>query len=374
MTKPIPLTDLKRQYKSIKKELDSTVVRIFTEGSFVLGKDVTEFEEAFAKFTGSKYCVGVNSGWDALLLAMRALGIGPGDEVITVPNTFIATVFPIIELGAKPVFVDVDPITYQMDATNLKKAITKKTKAIVPVHLFGIPNQMDEIMKIAKKHKLLVIEDAAQAHGTRFKGKHAGTFGDVGAFSFYPGKNLGAPGEGGAIITNKKSIYDVIHVMRDVGQAKKYYHSMFGYNSRLDNLHAAVLNIKLKKLEGWNEKRRKVASMYRKLLSDIPSVILPPEMGKDKLFNYHVFPLRVKKRDQLMDFLKKEEVFCGIHYPVPVHLQEALKDLGYKMGDFPITERYAKELISLPIFAEIEKQEVERVSTLIHKFFKNEEK
>lgn len=369
MIEPIPLINLKKQYSSIKKEVDSAVTRIFTDGSFVLGKDVSDFEQAFAKYTGAKYCIGVGSGWDALFLSMKALGIRRGDEVITVPNTFIATVFPIIELGAKPIFVDIDPETYQIDLNNLEKAITKKTKAIVPVHLFGMPNQMDQIMKIAKKHKLLVIEDSAQAHGTRFKGKHVGTFGDIGAFSFYPGKNLGAPGEGGAVITNKKSLYNKIHVMRDVGQAKKYHHSMFGYNSRLDNLHAAVLNIKLTNLEGWNEKRRKVALMYRRLLSDVPEVILPPEMGKDKIFNYHIFPIRIKKRDKLMEFLKKEEVFCGIHYPIPVHIQKALKDLGYKTGDFPITEKYAKELISLPMFAEIEKVEIERVSSLIHKFF-----
>lgn len=365
----IPLVNLKRQYKSIKKELKREVLKVLSEGNFVLGNQVSEFEKAFAKFTGAKYCVGVGSGWDALHLSMKALGIGTSDEVITVPNTFIATVFPIIELGARPVFVDIDPDTYQIDITKIEKAITKKTKAIVPVHLFGIPNQMDKIMRIAKKHKLLVIEDAAQAHGTRYKEKHVGTFGDVGAFSFYPGKNLGASGEAGAVVTNKKSVYEKIRTMRDVGQSKKYHHSMFGYNSRIDTLHAAVLLVKLKKLENWNEKRRKVAKIYRKLLADL-SIVLPPEVGKNELFNYHVFPIRTKKRDKLFEFLKKKEVYCGIHYPVPVHLQKAVKNLKYKKGDFPITEKYSRELISLPIFPEMEMIEVKKVSDLMHKFFK----
>src|SRR6266404_1004560 len=213
MTGPIPLVNLKKQYASIKEEVDSEILRILSEGNFVLGKDVGEFEEAFAKFTGAKFCVGVNSGYDALLLTMRAFGIGPHDEVITVPNTFIATVFPIVELGAKPVFVDIDPENYQIDLEKLEKAITKKTKAIVPVHLFGIVGQMDRLMKIAKKHKLLVIEDACQAHGSFYKGKHSGTFGNAGAFSFYPGKNLGAPGEMGAVVTNNKSVYDKLKIM-----------------------------------------------------------------------------------------------------------------------------------------------------------------
>ncbi len=371
MTGPIPLVNLKKQYASIKEEVDSEILRILSEGNFVLGKDVGEFEEAFAKFTGAKFCVGVNSGYDALLLTMRAFGIGPHDEVITVPNTFIATVFPIVELGAKPVFVDIDPENYQIDLEKLEKAITKKTKAIVPVHLFGIVGQMDRLMKIAKKHKLLVIEDACQAHGSFYKGKHSGTFGNAGAFSFYPGKNLGAPGEMGAVVTNNKSVYDKLKIMRDVGQSKKYYHTMFGYNSRPDTIHCAVLKVKLKRLEKWNEQRREITSIYRKLLADLP-IILPPEMDKDSIFNYHLFVIRTSRRDELLEFLKSKEVFCGIHYPVPVHLQKALKDLKYKKGDFLITEKYAKEIISLPIFPEMEKNEVEYVSDLLHKFFKNE--
>lgn len=367
----IPLVNLKKQHKEIKGDVKREVLKVFSDSNFVLGNQVSEFESNFAKFTGSKYCIGVASGWDALLLSMKALGVGPGDEVITVANTFIATVFPIISLGAKPVLVDIDPTTYQMDLAKMEKAITKRTKAILPVHLFGIPNDMDKLMLIAKKHKLLVIEDACQAHGSRFKSKHLGTFGDAAAFSFYPGKNLGAAGEAGGIITNKKSLYEKIRVMRDVGQVKKYYHGMFGYNSRMDTIHAAVLGIKLKKLEGWNQKRRNIALLYRKELKNTP-VVLPPEMERGLVFNYHLFVIRTNKRDELMDFLKKNEVYCGIHYPIPIHLQKALKDLGYKKGDFPITEKYAKEIISLPMFPEMTKKEVHHVSNLIHQFFSKE--
>lgn len=370
MKKNIPLVNLQRQYLSIKRLVQHSVAKILSGGNFVLGKEVGIFESEFAKFTGAKYCVGVGSGWDALLLSMKALGIGKGDEVITVPNTFIATVFPIISLGAKPVFVDINPDTYQIDTENIKKAITKKTKAIIPVHLFGMPSQMDEIMKIAKKYKLIVIEDAAQAHGSYLNGKHLGTFGNCGAVSFYPGKNLGAAGEAGAVITDNKKIYEQIKIMRDVGQSKKYYHTLFGYNSRLDTIHAAILSIKLKKLLGWNKKRRAVARIYRKLLSDLP-ISLPPEMTKGKIFNYHLFPIRTKKRDELLNYLKERGVYCGIHYPVPLHLQEALKGLGYKKGDFPIAEKYAKELISLPIFAEMQKSEISKISKLLHNFFAN---
>lgn len=369
----IPLVNLKRQYKAIKNDLNREVLKVFSEGNFVLGKQVSEFENAFAKFTGAKYCVGAGSGWDAIHLSMKALGIKKGDEVIAPANTFIATIFPIIELGAKPVLVDIDPETYQIDIKRLNKAITKKTKAIIPVHLYGMPCQIDKIVKIAKKHKLLVIEDAAQAHGSFFNGKHLGTFGDAGAFSFYPGKNLGASGEAGAVITNNKSLSEKIRIMRDVGQSKKYTHSIFGYNSRMDTLHAAVLLVKLKKLKNWNKKRRDTAKLYRELLNDLP-IVLPPEMGENELFNYHLFPIRAKKRDGLFDFLKKNNVYCGIHYPTPIHLQKAVESLKYKTGDFPITERYAKELISLPIYPEIKESEIKKISNLIHKFFNYEKK
>lgn len=369
----IPLVDLKRQYKNLKRDLDREVLKVLSEGNFVLGKQVSEFETAFAKFTGARYCVGVGSGWDALHLSMKALEIKKGDEVIAPANTFIATIFPIIELGAKPILVDIDPDTYQMDIEKLEKSITKKTKAIIPVHLYGMPCQIDKIIRIAIKHNLLVIEDAAQAHGSYFKGRHLGTFGNAGAFSFYPGKNLGASGEAGAVVTNSKTLYQRVKIIRDVGQSKKYHHSTFGYNSRPDTLHAAVLLVKLKKLKEWNEKRRRSARLYRRFLSDLP-IILPPEMGNAKIFNYHVFPIRTQKRDALFEFLKKNDVYCGIHYPIPVHLQKAVKNLKYKRGDFPITEKYAKELMSLPIYPEIKKSEIKKISDLIHKFFKNEKK
>lgn len=366
----IPLVNLKEQYLSIKNELDPAVIEVLSNCNFVLGKQVENFEQEFAKFCGAKYCVGVASGWDAIHLSLRALGIGPGDEVITVPNTFIATVFPILAVGAKPVFVEINPDTYQMDVKKLEKAINKKTKAILPVHLYGISPEMDKIKSIARKHKLFLVEDVAQAHGASYKGHHAGTFGDVAAFSFYPGKNLGAAGEAGGIITNNKSLYEKIRIMRDVGQSKKYVHSMYGVNSRMATIQAAVLGVKLKKLADWNAKRREVASEYRKLLSDLP-IILPPDLGSDYVFNYHVFPIRIKKRNGLLAYLKSQGVNCGIHYPIPVHVQKALKSLKYKKGDFPITEKYARELLSLPIFPELTKSEIKYISDLIHKFFKN---
>ena len=285
-------------------------------------------------------------------MSLRALNIGQGDEVITVSNTFIATVFPIVEVGAKPVFVDINPDTYQIDIASLKKAITKKTRAIIPVHLFGIPCEMDKIMKIAKKHKLFVIEDATQAHGSTYKGKKCGSFGVLGAFSFYPGKNLGAAGEGGAVVTNKKVLADKIRALRDVGQTQKYKHTYFGYNSRLDTIHAAVLSVKLAKLDTWNAKRRKVAALYTKLLSDLP-VVLPPKLSKDYKGNFHLYVIRTDKRDKLMNFLKEKGIFCGIHYPIPVHLQKALKNLGHKRGDFPITEKYANDILIMYVVRHI---------------------
>jgi dTDP-4-amino-4,6-dideoxygalactose transaminase len=367
----IPLVDLSRQYKELKPQIKNAVLGVFEKCNFVLGEQVKKFEDEFAYFCGSKYCIGVGSGRDALLLSLRALNIEEGDEVITVPNTFIATVFPIVEVGAKPVFVDINPDTYQIDIAALERAITKKTRAIIPVHLYGIPCEMDKILKIAKKYKLFVIEDAAQAHGSTYKGKKCGSFGDLGAFSFYPGKNLGAAGEGGAIVTNKKGLADKIRAMRDVGQTQKYIHTYFGYNSRLDTIHAAVLLAKLTRLDAWNAKRRKVAVLYTKLLSDLP-VVLPPKLTKDYKCNYHLYVIRTEERDKLMNFLKENGIFCGIHYPIPVHLQKALKKLGYRKKSFPITEKYASEILSLPMFPQMKEQEVREVSRAIHKFFRQD--
>jgi dTDP-4-amino-4,6-dideoxygalactose transaminase len=365
----IPLVDLKAQYQEIKKDLDFTVLKVLENGNFILGEEVGSFEKEFAKYCGTKYCVGVASGWEAIFLSLKALGIGQGDEVITAANTFIATVFPIIETGAKPVLVDIDPRTYQIDPELVEKVVTKKTKAILPVHLFGFPADLDEITKIARKYRLWVIEDAAQAHGSLYKGRHCGGVGDLGAFSFYPGKNLGAAGDAGAIVTNKKILAEKIRIMRDVGQSKKYYHTLFGYNSRLDTLQAAILSVKLKKLNLWNKQRKVLARLYDQLLADLP-IVLPPKPNRGLNGNYHLYVIRTTKRDQLLEYLKDKGVYGGIHYPIPVHLQKALKGLGYQKGDFPITEKYAQEILSLPIYPQLRENEVRQISKLIHRFFK----
>ncbi len=365
----IPLVDLKSQYKDIESSVNKEVLKVLREGDFILGKSVDKFEKKFADYIGVKYCIGVASGTDALLLSLKALGVGKGDEVITVPNTFIATVFPIILLGARPVFVDIDPKTYQIDTEKLKETVTKKTKVILPVHLFGIPANMKEILSLARSSNISVLEDTAQAHGSSIESKKCGSFGDISAFSFYPGKNLGAAGDGGAVVTNSARLANLIKSMRNIGQSKKYKHDIFGFNSRLDSLQAAVLLVKLKLLDKWNTKRRSLANKYKQLLKDLP-IILPPDLPTGFLENFHLYIIRTKKREKLMDYLKSKKVFCGIHYPIPVHLQKSLKYLGFKKGDFPITEKYANEVLSLPIFPQMSEEQVFRVSSLIHKFFK----
>lgn len=369
----IPLTDLKRQYKSIKVDVDSSVLGVLGKANFILGEEVEEFEKKFADYVGVKYCIGVSSGEAAILLILRALGVGVGDEVITVPNTFIATVFPIMTLGAKPVFVDIDPKTYQIDVNSLEKAVTKKTKVILPVHLFGIPAPMREILKIGKQHNVFVVEDACQAHGSSIGGKLCGSFGVASAFSFYPGKNLGAAGDAGAIVTNDGELAQKLRAMRNVGQFEKYKHDIFGYNFRMDTIQAAYLIKKLRHLDRWNKNRIKVAQIYDKLLSDLP-VVLPPKTTKGVIQNFHIYAIRSKFRDELLVYLKDNEVGAGIHYPIPVHLQKAVAELGYKKGDFPISEQSADELISLPIFPEIIKDEIEYVSDMIHKFYEDKKK
>ena len=365
----IPFVDLTRQYQTIKKETDKIVQDTFLRGDFILGENVKKFEEEFAKFIGVKYCIGVASGTDALLLSLRALGVGPGDEVIAPTFTFIATVLPVIYLGAKPVLVDINPDNYQMDTEKLEKAITKKTKVIIPVHLFGIPAPMGEIMKVAKKYNLMVIEDACQAHGAEINGQKCGSFGELSAFSFYPSKALGAPGDGGAVVTSNKKLADRIRIMRNVGQLERYKHDLIGYNSRLDNLHAGVLLIKLKMLEKWNGRRRELAALYDKLLFGLP-VILPPKLQSGILPNYYVYVIRTKQRDKLLGFLTKSGIGSAIYYPRPLHLQKALNYLGYKKGDFPVAERYSKEVLSLPIYPELKASEVKYICSKMREFFK----
>lgn len=364
----IPLIDLVRQHKNIEKEIKVAVDKVFRECQFRLGEEVEKFEKTFARHCGTKYCVGVSSGSDALLFSLQALGVGPQDEVITVPNTFISTVLPIVQLGARPVLVDVDDETYQINPRKLEAAITKRTKVIIPVHLYGFPSPMDKIRKIARKHGLFIIEDACQAHGSKFQGKKCGSFGTLSAFSFYPAKNIGASGEAGAVVTNNKALAEKVRIIRHIGQTEKYKHVMMGYNGHLDTVHAAVLLVKLRHLDKWNRQRRKIAKLYDSLLKDLP-ISLPPNR-EGLIGNYHVYVIRSKERDELLEFLKRNGVYCGIHYPIPVHLHKALSNLGYKRGDFPIAERQAKEVLSLPMFPELKEEEIRRVSRLMYQFYK----
>lgn len=361
----IPFIDVAREYRRLK--INNIIQETFLRGDFILGKSVGEFEQEFARYCGVKYCLGVASGTDALLLSLKALGIGPGDEVITTTFTFIATILPILYLGAKPVLVDINENTFQIDEKKVTEAITSKTKAIIPVHLFGYPAPMDEICRIAKKYKLFIIEDACQAHGSLINKKKCGSIGDLGAFSFYPTKNLSAPGDGGAIVTNNKKLADTIRALRNIGQFKKYKHDLIGYNSRLDSIHAAILLAKLEFLDLRRKKRKKLAKIYDKFLP--ASVILPPGETGNLKPNYLIYTIRLKKRNQLQGFLTKAGIGTVVYYPVPNHLQKALQELGYQKGDFPIAEKTANEVLSLPLFPELTEQEVKFVCRKIGEFF-----
>ena len=357
----IPLIDLKTQYNLYKKEFLKAVERVLNSSSFILGENVTTFEKNFAAFIGAHYAVGVASGTDALHLSLRALNISQGDEVITVVNTFFATTAAIQLAGARPVLVDCDPETYLMDSNALEKAITSKTKAIIPVHLYGQVAPMDQINQIAKDHNLVVIEDACQAHGAAYNNRKAGTFGKAAAFSFYPGKNLGAFGDGGAITTNDDKIYERLLALRNYGSTKKYYHPTFGINSRLDEIQAAVLNIKLQFLDKWNEARQRAAERYRRNLKANPSIVLPAK-ADNSTHVYHLFVVQVDgKRDVVIEKMAQKDIQCGIHYPIPLHMQKAYSHLGYKKGDFPHAESFASKIISLPIFPEITNEQIDFV-------------
>jgi dTDP-4-amino-4,6-dideoxygalactose transaminase len=365
----VPFLDLKAQFRQIEHEVLPMVKEAMENAAFIGGPQVSGFESEFAAFCDSEYCVGVNSGTDALRFALLAAGVRPGDEVITVPNTFIATTEAISQVGAKPVFADIDPKTYNIDVSKIPAAITPKTKAIIPVHLYGQPADMDPLLEMAGKHKLAVIEDACQAHGALYKGKKAGSLGITGCFSFYPGKNLGAYGEGGAVVTQSEEIANKIRMIRDHGQAKKYYHDMEGYNGRLDAIQAGILRIKLRRLEGWNKSRRQNASYYDELLSGIPGVTIPfqPEHAASV---YHLYVILVNDRDGLQKYLGDKGIGTGLHYPVPLHLQKAYANKGYKKGDFPVTESVANRLLSLPMFPELTKEQIEYVADCIRQFMK----
>jgi len=362
----IPLVDLKAQYQSIKGNLDSAVLDVMQRTAFVLGQEVRELEEAFASYCETSYAVGVNSGFSALELILRSYDIGPGDEVITTPNTFIATALPISNCGARPVFVDIESDSFNMDPAQLEAVITPSTRAIMPVHLYGQPADMDPIMEIASQHNLLVIEDACQAHGARYKGRRVGSLGHAAAFSFYPGKNLGAYGDGGMVVTNDEKVAEKIRIFRHVGQSGKNVHSVKGFNNRLDNLQAAIVLTKLPHLDGWNEDRRRAATYYNSFLGDLP-LQLPVVMDYAEHV-YHLFVIRVQRRDELDTYLNNASIDTGIHYPTPIHLQPAYQELGHQRGDFPISEAFADEILSLPMYPELSLEDITEIARVIKEF------
>jgi dTDP-4-amino-4,6-dideoxygalactose transaminase len=348
----VPFLDLACHHAPLRGEINTAIQEVIDGSAFAGGPFVALFEAHFAAHCDCLHAIGVGSGTEALWLTLLALGVRPGDEVITVPNTFIATAEAISFCGAKPVFVDVDERTYTMDPTALEEAITPRTKAIIPVHLFGQPADMDSIREVASAHGLFVVEDACQAHGAEYKGRKVGTLGDAACFSFSPGKNLGAFGEAGAVVTNSAELQDKIRTLRDHGQIRKYQHTMIGWNGRMDGIQAAVLSIKLRHLERGNRLRRSHAAHYDRALDGIDEVIIP-RRAPGARHVYHIYAIRVPDRDEVMRFLAEKGIECGVHYRVPIHLQEAYRSLGYEPGAFPISERCAKEFLSLPMFPEL---------------------
>jgi len=408
----VKFIDLKSQYLSIKREIDEAIQNVLNDSAFTLGSYVESFEKNFAEIHNAKYCTALNSGTSALHASMMALNIGSGDEVLVPVNTFFATPLSAILVGAKPVFIDCESSYYNIDVEKIEKSINKNTKAIVPVHLYGQPARMDKITDLAKKYGLFVIEDCAQAHLAEYsprginmtqnkcsynrnsippgepcginekenklnpmlnniplgKGSKVGTFGDIGCFSFYPGKNLGAYGEGGAILTNNESLYRKIKVIRNIGMDERYHHDIIGHNFRMEGIQGAILDIKLKYLEEWTIIRRKNVDLYRQLLENCDEIILPSEMPGVKHV-YHLFVIRAKKRNHLMNFLNKNGIETGLHYPIPCHLQNACKYLGYKTGDFPVAEKLADEILSLPMSEQLKEHEIQYVCEKIKEFY-----
>jgi dTDP-4-amino-4,6-dideoxygalactose transaminase len=352
----IPFVDLKAQYHSIKEEVDVAIGRVLESCQFVLGSEVFAFEEAFAAYSEAAYGIAVNSGTSALHLALLAAGVGQGDEVITVPFTFVATVAAIGYTGATPVYVDVDPKSLTMDPAQLESVITPRTKAILPVHLYGQVADMDPIVEIARRYGIVVIEDAAQAHGAEYKGRRAGSLGDMGCFSFYPGKNLGAYGEAGMIVTDNAEYAQKMRMLRDWGALQKYHHELAGYNYRMEGIQGAILQVKLRHLEAWTEKRRANAAQYDALLAK--SCLLTPEAMSYARHVYHVYAVRSTSRDELQQTLNVAGIQTGIHYPIPVHMQKAYADSRYQQGDFPVAERAANEVLSLPMYAELSDRDI----------------
>ena len=356
----IQFLDLKAQYRAIKQEIDQAVSNVLESSQYVLGPEVAAFEEEFAAFSGARFGVAVNSGTSALHLALLAAGVGPGDEVITVPFTFVATVAAIRYTGARPVFVDIDPQSFTMDPEPIAKAVTPRTKAVLPVHLYGQSADMDPIVEVARRHGLAVIEDAAQAHAAEYKGRRVGSLGDLACFSFYPGKNLGAYGEGGIVVTNDAEHTRKLRMLRDWGQEQRYHHVLQGFNYRMEGLQGAILRVKLRHLEAWTEARRARAAAYDRLLAG--SGVVPPAEMPYARHVYHIYAVRSQERDVLQKRLLDQGIHTGLHYPIPVHLQQAHADLGYREGEFPHSEAAANRVLSLPLFPELSLADVERVA------------
>ena len=360
----IPFVDLKTQYRNLRAELDPALQSVLERGAFIMGPEMRDFEQAFADYLGARHCLGVANGTDALELAVRACGLGPGDEVITVPNTFIATTEAISHAGASLRWVEVDPRTYNLDPARLEAAITPRTRAVLPVHLYGQPADMDPILDVALRHNLLVIEDCAQAHGACYHGRRVGTFGQVACFSFYPGKNLGAYGDGGAVVTDDDALAERLALLRNHGQQEKYVHVMEGFCRRLDNLQAAVLGVKLRHLDDWNASRRAAAELYDELLAGLPGIVTPyVPPGVEPV--YHLYVVQVPQRDRVQAALKARGIETGIHYPVPLHQQPAYAHLGYRPDDFPISAALGLRILSLPMFPEITEAQVREVAAAL---------
>lgn len=366
----VPLVDLKAQYNLINREINTAIKKVIASGNFIKGDILEDFEKDFAKFIGVKHTIGVASGTDALFLSLIALGIKKGDEIILPVNTFVATAYSVIYAGGVPVFVDIDPLTQNIQAEGIEEKITNKTKAIIPVHLFGQPAEMDKISKIARKHKLYLLEDCAQSHGAKYKKRNIGTFGNLAAFSFYPGKNLGAYGDGGAIATNSNHLMKRIKELREYGSLKKYFYKKIGYNSRLDTIQAAVLQVKLKYLTIWNKKRQEAAQYYNEIIKGQIPFIQTPGVNNNSSSVFHLYIIQTPKRNGLIKYLKSKGIQTGIHYPIPLHLQKSLKFLQYKKGDFPVGEKISKKILSLPLYPELTFKQQDYVVESIKQFFK----
>ena len=367
---PVPFVDLQAQYRSIKAEVDAAIQRVLDTSAFVLGREVEAFERAFSEYVGARECVGVSNGTAAIQLALQACGVGAGDEVVVPANTFFATPEAVSAAGARPVFVDCDPVTSNLDPAKLERAVNARTRAVIPVHLYGQPADLDAVGEVARRHDLVVIEDAAQAHGARYKGRRVGALARAGCFSFYPGKNLGAYGEGGAVVTDDPEVARRVRLLRDHGSERKYHHEVVGYNLRLEGIQGAVLGVKLKHLDGWNALRRRHAARYRELLAPLEeagALSLPREAAYAEHV-YHLFVVQSSSRDRLQRFLSAAGVQTGIHYPVPAHLQPAYAALGHREGDFPEAERQARRVLSLPMFAELTEQQLGYVADALSDF------